>query len=717
MKMHIIKFGRLFLPIFILVIFSFVWLSESVRLENYEILAEDQIAEIENSQKQNNDQVCEINTIGESCSGRILKLKSNIQQGVVLNIKTEFSLISNDNSTQISESSSISKAKLSLRNNQRNEINNSANIDLHSEIYNPIQGKEKEKSEKKTDDEKKTENEKKDEKEKDEKKMEEEKERKKKVEEGKKTDNEKDEKKVEDEKMAENEKDEKKTEEEKKMDEEKKTENEKKDEKKTENEKDEKKVEDEKMAENEKKYEKKTEEEKDKKEMDEKVEEKKKNEKEDEKKEKGEKEKEGEKKENKDKQEEKIEIKDSSSSTGNFTANTTIPANIGNLINGGIPLDKNTQTNSEFLQIKDLQEKVTNQTKDALSLNNNTEEYFKESNFITNITENSTQFDNFNNTILSNTTNDSNNSTIIKNNQNEIEEQSNQDQMKINSVNNTGINTKNPHKKRHHILIDDHYNNQKLESINTTKQEQISFDLDNYLIMYNITSSEDGTQRYILILNEDEIILVNKLLDDIAPHISHNTNTNKLPLFMEATLDGINKAINVNNKKTTTIQTSIKKYFNNQEGLIGENKIVNKKKSNDFVGTISKFKIPIELFPLNKNQIIIDIDLVQSNISLFAYIKLETTSNNPNEILRLSTTLAVSSLGVEDTANTVNIQVKDENKVNVLPTLFTLKKENLENIDDNNNNNNNNNSTMSPNYQISKHPIQKSFWKSILKTH
>ncbi|XP_667680.1 hypothetical protein [Cryptosporidium hominis TU502] len=435
--------------------------------------------------------------------------------------------------------------------------------------------------------------------------------------------------------------------------------------------------------------------------------------------EKDEKEKEGEKKENKDKQKEKIEIpkieiKDSNSSTGNFTANTTIPANIGNLVNGGIPLDKNTRKNSEFLQIKDSQEKVTNQTKDTPSLNNNTEEYFKESNFITNITQNSTQFDSFNNTILSNITNDSNNSTIIKNNQHEIEEQSNQDQMKIDSVNNTGIITKNLHKKRHHILIDDHYNNQKLESINTTKQEQISFDLDNYLIMYNITSSEDGTQRYILILNEDEIILVNKLLDDIAPHISHNTNTNKLPLFMEATLDGINKAINVNNKKTTTIQTSIKKYFNNQKGLIGENKIVNKKKSNDFVGTISKFKIPIELFPLNKNQIIIDIDLVQSNISLFAYIKLETASNNPNEILRLSTTLAVSSLGVEDTANTVNIQVKDENKVNVLPTLFTLKKENLENIDDNNNNNN---STMSPNYQISKHPIQKSFWKSILKTH
>ncbi|TRY52619.1 Uncharacterized protein CTYZ_00002771 [Cryptosporidium tyzzeri] len=631
MKVLIIKFGRLFLPIFILVIFSFVWLSESVRLENYEILAEDQIAEIENSQKQNNDQVCEMNTIGESCSGRTLKLKSNIQQGIVLNIRTEFSLIGNDNSTKIFESSSISKAKLSLRNNQRNEIKNSANIDLHSEIYNPIQGKEKEKGEKKTDDEKKTENENKDEKDKDEKK----------TEEGKKTENEK-----------------------------------------------------------------KMEEEKDKKEMDEKK---------DEKKEKDEKEKEGEKKENKEKQKEKIEIKDSSSSTGNFTANTTIPANIGNLINGGIPLDKNTRTNSEFLQIKDLQEKVTNQTKDTLSLNNNTEEYFKESNFITNITENSTQFDNFNNTILSNITNDSNNSTIIKNNQNEIEEQSNQDQMKINSVNNTGINTKNPHKKRHHILIDDHYNNQKLESINTTKQEQISFDLDNYLIMYNITSSEDGTQRYILILNEDEIILVNKLLDDIAPHISHNTNTNKLPLFMEATLDGINKAINVNNKKTTTIQASIKKYFNNQKGLIGENKIVNKKKSNDFVGTISKFKIPIELFALNKNQIIIDIDLVQNNISLFAYIKLETASNNPNEILRLSTTLAVSSLGAEDTANTVNIQVKDENKVNVLPTLFTLK-ENLENIDDNNNNNNNN-STMSPNYQISKHPIQKSFWKSILKTH
>ncbi|CUV04894.1 unnamed protein product [Cryptosporidium hominis] len=694
MKVHIIKFGRLFLPILILVIFSFVWLSESVRLENYEILAEDQIAEIENSQKQNNDQVCEINTIGESCSGRILKLKSNIQQGVVLNIKTEFSFIGNDNSTKISDSSSISKAKLSLRNNQRNEIKNSANIDLHSEIYNPIQGKEKEKDEKKKDDEKKTDDEKKDEK-----KMEEEKESKK-VDEGKKTDAEKKE--------------------------EKKTEEEKKDEKKMEEEKGEKKVEEEKDE--------KVDEEKDKKEMTEKVEKKEnkkveeeKDKKEDEKKEKDEKgkdekdekEKEGEKKENKDKQKEKIEIpkieiKDSNSSTGNFTANTTIPANIGNLVNGGIPLDKNTRKNSEFLQIKDSQEKVTNQTKDTPSLNNNTEEYFKESNFITNITQNSTQFDSFNNTILSNITNDSNNSTIIKNNQHEIEEQSNQDQMKIDSVNNTGINTKNLHKKRHHILIDDHYNNQKLESINTTKQEQISFDLDNYLIMYNITSSEDGTQRYILILNEDEIILVNKLLDDIAPHISHNTNTNKLPLFMEATLDGINKAINVNNKKTTTIQTSIKKYFNNQKGLIGENKIVNKKKSNDFVGTISKFKIPIELFPLNKNQIIIDIDLVQSNISLFAYIKLETASNNPNEILRLSTTLAVSSLGVEDTANTVNIQVKDENKVNVLPTLFTLKKENLENIDDNNNNNN---STMSPNYQISKHPIQKSFWKSILKTH
>ncbi|POM84450.1 putative integral membrane protein [Cryptosporidium meleagridis] len=605
MKVHVTRFEKLFLPIFILVILSFVWLSESVRLENYEILAEDQIAEIETSQKENIDQVCEINTIGESCSGRILKLKNNIQQGLILNIKTELLLIGNDNSTKTSESFSVSKTKLSLRNNQRNEIKNSANIDLHNEIYNPIQGKD----EKKTEDVKK----------KDEKKKEE----------GKKDENE----------------DEKKMEEGKKKDE-----------------------------------------------------------------------REDEKKENKEKQEEKIElpkfeIKDSNSSTGNFATNTTISANIESLTNGGIPLDKNSRKNSEFLQIKDLKEKVTNQTKDPLSLNNNTEEYFKESSFITNITENSTQFDNFNNTILSNFTNDSSNSTVLKNNQNEIEEQPNKDQMKIDSVNNTGVSAKNLNEKRHHILIDDHNDKKQLESINSTKQEQISFDLDNYVIMYNITSSENGAQRYILIINEDEIILVNTLLDDIAPHISHYTNTNKLPLFMEATLDGIHKAINVNNKKTTTIRTNIKKYFNNQKELIGENKKVNKKKSNDFVGTVSKFKIPIELFPLNKNQMVIDIDLVQSNISLFAYIKLETASNNPNEILRLSTTLAVSSLGVEDTANTVNVQVKDENKVNILPSLFTLK-ENLENVDENNVNN-----TMSPNYEISKHPIQKSFWKSILKTH
>ncbi|KAH8584574.1 uncharacterized protein ELE39_000464 [Cryptosporidium sp. chipmunk genotype I] len=695
MRVSIIRFGRLF-PLLILIIFSFTWLSESVRLENYEILAEDQIAEVENSQKQNIDQVCEINTIGESCSGKILKLKNNIQQGIVLNIKTEFSLndlelIGNDNSTTISESSSFTKSKLSLRNNQRDEIKSSANIDLHSEINYPV----KEREEKKSDQENKDKDEKKEE----------------------VKEEEKEEKQEKQEKEQEN-KDVKKEGEMEQNSEER----QKKQEKEQENKKEEKQ---------------------EKKEIS------------------------------------KIEIKDANSSIGNFTTNTTISANIGNLINTRIPVEKNTRANSEFLQIKNLQEKETNQTKNDLFFNNNTENHIKTSNLITKTTQNSTQLDNFNNTVNytnlttkkviseinnpinstdynifpKNITNDFKNSTLveidkekqilgldlknIKSEDNsykdEIEKKSIEDQIQMDSVNNTGINTKNQHKKRHHILIDDHHNikkedqnnilNQNFGNNNLTEKEtalknetkEISFDLENYLIMYNITSSEDGTQRYLLILNKDEIILVNTLLDDVAPYIGHNSDTDKLPLFMEATLNGVSKAVNVNNKKTTILQSNINKHFNHQRGLIGENEIVYRKKGNNFVGTISKFKIPTELFPLNKNQLIIDIDLVQNNISLYAYIKLETASTNKNEILRLSTTLAVSSLGVEDTANTVNVQVKDQNKVNVLPSTFTLK-ENNQSIDENKNNSSDTN-TMSPKYEISKHPIQKSFWKSILKTY
>lgn len=638
MRQRIVGLNRLFPFIIALIALSYVRLYESVRLENYEILTREQ-TEIEDSEKQEND-VCEIDRIGDSCSGNTLMLKEDLQSDIVLNVKTELLLGDLDhfaakiNSTNV-DNDSVSTNEVhpfnttpskSLRNSWRDEGKHAESTNIYKRDYitqeaKDVGNKEKNKVEKKEE-----------------------------------------EKKKEEEEVP------------------------------------------------------------------------------------------------------KSEIKSANMSTGNFTANATISANLESLTHGTRRdqlLEKHSRE-VEPPQTQTFPPKDAGQTEKHVLLNivdaNSTELGSDNDTRLEDVVDpiNSTRKVGFGDTI--NVTSQAHdpvlgssvaslpaNSTGSVNSTVELMEDrqtggqwgvlgefdrenstgADGDQKTLPGSNNTTEVTTGqaPHKRqRHHILIDDR-NQYTIGGIqvgrdstlgNETKDASIYS--ENYILVYNITSRGEA-QRYLLILNQDEIILVNTVLDDMAPHISHHSNANMLPLLMEATLNGLNKATDVNNRGVT-VRSSVNRHYNHQRGISMGKDMYSKRRErkSSIVGTISKFKIPNELFPLNwKRQIVIDIDLVQHNVSLFVHLTLETVSNNPNEILRLTTTLAVSSLGV-DNISSVHVKTNEHNRVSLAsPSTFTLSSGNHKNSQDDMSSNSSN--AMSPNYEISKHPIQKSFWKSIIKSY
>ncbi|KAF7456610.1 putative integral membrane protein [Cryptosporidium felis] len=274
---------------------------------------------------------------------------------------------------------------------------------------------------------------------------------------------------------------------------------------------------------------------------------------------------------------------------------------------------------------------------------------------------------------------------------------------------------------KHHILEKEHLGGQMngfefgsriLIGNNTEEKNKTpsSTKPKNYLIIYNITA-DNGSPRYLLMFGKEEVTLVNALLEDVAPHIDHNTEITKLPLFVEAALDGVAKMNNINFKKT--LHSSINKHSNlsrskNKEASQIKN-LSHTKRTNNYVGSTSTFKIPVE-FPLEGKHFVIDFDLVQINVSLYVNIRLEVVSESQNEVSRLSTTLIVSSLGAED-ASSVYV-LNPEEKIETCSTTFTLRRPSDSDFHPDESNN-----KISPKYEISKHPVQKSFWKSILKSY
>ncbi|KAH7649724.1 hypothetical protein FG379_001954 [Cryptosporidium bovis] len=167
----------------------------------------------------------------------------------------------------------------------------------------------------------------------------------------------------------------------------------------------------------------------------------------------------------------------------------------------------------------------------------------------------------------------------------------------------------------------------------TTNYTTVKECLSDSLIIYNITFNNET--KYLLIFNEKQLILINTVLHENAPEIGHNSEISKLPLLLEATNNDITEAFG---EKVYKKRSNYQRKADNLTGI---------KTGGSYVESISIFNLPREFPVLIKGQGSIEINFLQTNVSFYAYIRLNVTSEVQNETLRLSTILITSSIGVD----------------------------------------------------------------------
>ncbi|KAJ1611923.1 putative signal peptide-containing protein [Cryptosporidium canis] len=774
MSQYSVGFGRVLLLPLIFLALGCLRSCECVRLENYEILAQEQMQmAIEKSQKEESD-TCEINTVGESCTGRTLKLKESLHSGVLLNIRAEFLIngsepITSDNSTmlnQISTTQTSSTLSKSLRTSLSNEGRSGTSLSTHREKYS----KKNRDHDDDDDDDRDDRDDRNDRDDRDDRNDRDDRDDRNDRDDrdGRNDRDDRDDRNDRDDRDDRNDRDDRdgrndRDDRDGRNDRDDRDDRNDRDDRDGRNDRDDRDGRNDRDDRDDRNDRDDRDDRNDRDDRDGRNDRDDKFDRDDDRKLKTQN-----RRMEKAKEMPAIEIKHANFSTGNIAANATISANVDGLSRGGqatgkhsrqlqarSPLSRGPGSADKHVLLNitetDLSGSVLNHVNSTArkegSPHNKTQSessiYPVNSTLQTNSSSlsvatpsNSTDYTNvtalLNSTVLVNSTiettqgkaagrwrNQKSESGLGKANDGILGRQTLEglnSTTDLNSRVQAGLgNTTHTKSKRRHILIDDGSpsvaSSQGEENGLKNETKKVPLDLDNFIIMYNITSSDD-VQRYLLIFNEDEIVLVNTILDDMAPHITHNSNANKLPLLMEAALDGVNRAINMNSGKTT-IKSSINKHYNRQRGAMENKGTEYSKRSNRVVGPVSRFKVPSDLFPFNKKRIIVDIDLVQHNVSLYVLIKLETISDNPNEILRLNTILAVSSLGTDHISG-VHAIASSHNHVNASTPTFILKSGDKQ---ADNGNSHDSTDNMSPKYEISKHPIQKSFWKSIIKSY
>ncbi|KAH8741505.1 hypothetical protein FG386_003147 [Cryptosporidium ryanae] len=229
-----------------------------------------------------------------------------------------------------------------------------------------------------------------------------------------------------------------------------------------------------------------------------------------------------------------------------------------------------------------------------------------------------------------------------------------------------------------------------INQTNNTSCSTLKECLSDSLITYNITYNNET--KYLLVIKKKQIILLNTVLHENAPTIGHNSDINRLPLLLEATNNDISQSFE------EKIADRKKSKYHDETNNSTEVKL-----RSNYVESISIFNFPIEFPALKEGQGEVEINLMQTSVSFYAYIRLSVTLGVQNETLRLFTTLITSSIGTND-INYICVNSRNDVKLTLISFRLEQSEEFLKE---------NYNSIINPNYEVTRQPPQRSFWKSI----